>query len=169
MKYTAGLHSLAEIVSGPLEKGTRSTVNALLTLNVHARDVVAQLSRKELQVSDFEWQHLVRYYWERDENVVRCASTRLQYGYEYLGNTSRLVMTPLTDRCYTTLALAIKLCLGGAPAGPAGVGKTESVKDLSKAVGMQCVVISCSDQMDYLMTSKLFKGLAAAGCWCCFD
>jgi dynein heavy chain len=166
------LESLIKLVLGKLNKCDRVKVITLITVDVHNRDVVQSLIDKRIANSEaFAWQSQMRYAWtqETKDCTVSVADAKFHYSYEYVGNTGRLVITPLTDRCYITLTQALNLIMGGAPAGPAGTGKTETTKDLGRALGLPVYVFNCSEQMNVHSMKAIYKGLSATGSWGCFD
>ena len=166
------IEGLIRLVQGELTKGDRIKIITVITIDVHNRDVVQTLVQKRVESNlDFKWQSQLKFYWNaEDKNVhIRICDFSTLYSFEYVGNCGRLVITPLTDRCYVTLTVALRLMLGGAPAGPAGTGKTETTKDLARGLGLPCYVFNCSDQMNYQTMGDIFKGLTQVGAWGCFD
>jgi len=164
------INLLVSLIRGQLDRIHSITISNLITLEVHNKEVTNDLIQYRVDdLSAFEWIKQLRYYWEKTDCQVKSIQTSFPYGNEYLGNTEILVITPLTDKCYLTLMGALKLNMGGAPAGPAGTGKTESTKDLAKAIAKQCIVYNCSEETDFSIVAKFFKGLACCGSWICFD
>uniref|UniRef100_A0A2K6EEB1 Dynein axonemal heavy chain 9 n=1 Tax=Propithecus coquereli TaxID=379532 RepID=A0A2K6EEB1_PROCO len=171
-KQVAQLKTLITMLIGQLSKGDRQKIMTICTIDVHARDVVAKMiTQKVDNAQAFLWLSQLRHRW--DDEVKHCfaniCDAQFLYSYEYLGNTPRLVITPLTDRCYITLTQSLHLTMSGAPAGPAGTGKTETTKDLGRALGVMVYVFNCSEQMDYKSCGNIYKGLAQTGAWGCFD
>nr|XP_057927446.1 dynein axonemal heavy chain 10-like isoform X3 [Doryrhamphus excisus] len=174
--YATKMHQqideLVTRIMQPMKKNDRRKINTVLIIDVHARDIVDSFVLNSItDAKEFEWESQLRFYWvqEEDNLAVRQCSAVFSYGYEYMGLNGRLVITPLTDRIYLTITQALSMFLGGAPAGPAGTGKTESTKDLAKALGLLCVVTNCGEGMDYMAVGKILSGLAQCGAWGCFD
>ncbi|XP_037911922.1 dynein beta chain, ciliary-like [Hermetia illucens] len=166
------LNALILLLLGDLTPGDRQKIMTICTIDVHSRDVVAKMIAQRVeQASSFQWQSQLRHRWDvkADNCFANICDAEFLYDYEYLGNTPRLVITPLTDRCYITLTQSLHLVMGGAPAGPAGTGKTETTKDLGRALGIMVYVFNCSEQMDYKSCGNIHKGLAQTGAWGCFD
>ncbi|XP_022817840.1 dynein beta chain, ciliary-like [Spodoptera litura] len=171
-KQIAQLNALIVLLLGDLTVGDRQKIMTICTIDVHSRDVVAKLIVAKVESSTaFQWQSQLRHRW--DYSIGHCfaniCDAQFMYDYEYLGNTPRLVITPLTDRCYITLTQSLHLVMGSAPAGPAGTGKTETTKDLGRALGIMVYVFNCSEQMDYKSCGNIYKGLCQTGAWGCFD
>ena len=104
--YKDQLQKLIAKIRGQLTKLERMVIVALVTTDVHARDILEELLEREVKdVNDFLWQQQLRYYWSPDiDNCnIKHSDAVVLYGYEYMGATSRLVITPLTDRCWLTL------------------------------------------------------------------
>jgi dynein heavy chain len=163
---------VTEIRRAEISNQMRKKINTLIIIDVHAKDIIDRFVRDSiLDAREFAWESQLRFYWDRtnDDMIIRQCTGSFEYGYEYMGLNGRLVITPLTDRCYMTLTQALTFHMGGAPAGPAGTGKTETVKDLAKCLANPCMVTNCGEGLDYRAMGSIFSGLVQSGAWGCFD
>lgn len=175
-KMIGFLAFMAEEVLTNLKKLTRKRYEQMITELVHKRDVTRKMGfYKDMDIKDFKWCYYMRYYLEAGESdrqkrvKVRMGNSEFVYGHEYLGITDKLVQTPLTDKCYFTLTQAMHLRMGGAPFGPAGTGKTESVKALGCNLGRFVLVFNCDENFNDNAMGRIFIGLCQVGAWGCFD
>ncbi|KAM7195585.1 Dynein heavy chain, N-terminal region 1 domain containing protein [Rhypophila sp. PSN 637] len=169
------LRLLADTVLGDLEVLMRKTCEQLITECVHQRDVIEKLIKHNATSNThYMWLLQMRYVYSPEGDFlqrlhIKMANARLNYGFEYLGVPERLVRTPLTDRCFLTLTQALCQRLGGSPYGPAGTGKTESVKALGVQLGRFTLVFCCDDTFDFQAMGRIFLGICQVGAWGCFD
>lgn len=150
---------------------TRLKLKALVLDIIHNMDVVEQLLKENVtSVNSWPWQKQLRFYLDERRNCkMRMSDAEFDYTYEYQGNAPKLVHTPLTDKCYLTLTQAMLHGFGGNPYGPAGTGKTESVKALGQAFARQVLVFNCDEGIDFKSMGRIFTGIVKCGAWGCFD
>jgi dynein heavy chain 1, cytosolic len=170
------LEMMANAVLQELPTDHRKKIEQLITELVHQRDVVRDLIAEGVSsATDFRWLYNLRYIYDpkaekiSEKLTVALSNAKFHYGFEYLGIGERLVQTPLTDRCYLTLTQALHFRMGGSPFGPAGTGKTESVKALGAALGRFVLVFNCDESFDFSAMGRLLAGLSQVGAWGCFD
>ncbi|CAG9772440.1 unnamed protein product [Ceutorhynchus assimilis] len=178
-KYKAQLNELSSLELNNTPDSTKSDESNVLELKLksllldtihHIRILEELLQKNVTKVTEWEWQKQLRYYTNSVGDVtVKMAKARINYSYEYLGNEQKLVRTPLTERCFLTLTQAMHLGLGGNPYGPAGTGKTESVKALGTILGRQVLVFNCDEGIDSNSMERILTGLVKTGAWGCFD
>ncbi|KAF4726288.1 Cytoplasmic dynein 2 heavy chain 1, partial [Perkinsus olseni] len=146
-------------------------VEGMIMDTIHNASVVEELVEKRVvNKEDWGWYKQLRFYSTHVGDVhVKMLACRQEYSFEYQGNSSKLVHTPLTDKCYMTLMHGLHLGYGGNPYGPAGTGKTESVKALGSWLGRQVLVFNCDEGIDYKSMTRIFVGLVRCGAWGCFD
>nr|CAD2185458.1 unnamed protein product [Meloidogyne enterolobii] len=146
-------------------------LKALVLDLIHHISILDQLvvAENNQSVICWTWRRQLRFYLVSGLVIVRHADHEFNYSYEYQGNAQKLVNTPLTDKCYLTLTHALAMGLGGNPYGPAGTGKTESVKALAGLLGRQVLVFNCDEGIDVNAISRIFVGLVQCGAWGCFD
>ncbi|XP_003378833.1 dynein heavy chain, cytoplasmic [Trichinella spiralis] len=154
----------------------RKKIEHLITEYVHKRGIMRYLKDCDVNSNQsFYWLKQMRFYLNADEVdpqkklTIRMANAHFHYGFEYLGIQEKLVQTPLTDRCFLTMTQALESRLGGSPFGPAGTGKTESVKALGNQLGRFVLVFNCDENFDFQAVGRIFIGLCQVGAWGCFD
>ncbi|XP_034944602.1 dynein heavy chain, cytoplasmic isoform X1 [Chelonus insularis] len=170
------LNILADSVLQEQPALRRKKLEHLINEFVHKRTVTRRLiANKVSNPKAFEWLCEMRFYFDPRQTevlqqlTIHMANAKFFYGFEYLGVQDRLVQTPLTDRCYLTMTQALEARLGGSPFGPAGTGKTESVKALGHQLGRFVLVFNCDETFDFQAMGRIFVGLCQVGAWGCFD
>jgi dynein heavy chain len=158
-------------------KNTRKTISNFITHHVHNREICIDLGKEdEINITDFIWQKVLRAYIEKDagdtsELRIKQLNAVFNYGYEYNGPNTRLVISGLTDRVWLTITQALSIKAGCSLGGPAGTGKTETTKDLARFLGYQCIVFNCSEQITFKILANIFCGLCLhrKGAFACLD
>lgn len=166
---------LKDAIRHNLSNLSRTKVENLMIEVIHKIDVMKSLSSKGCQtLNDYIWFEEQKFYMDNfntSKITVRIVHGNHQtnYGFEYLGVVKKLAYTPLLQSVYTLFAESLEQKLGGLLLGPAGTGKTESVKSLGYNLGRVVFVFCCDESFNVESVGRILLGIAQIGAWGCFD
>lgn len=155
---------------------SRLKYRALIIEIIHGVAVVTKLcgTSNELMVEHI-WNQTQKFYVREMEFEIQNKVALIQgglefsYGFCYIGVPERLIYTPTLEKCFSALGVALSQKYGGCLFGPAGTGKTETIKALSQNFGRMIFVFNCDDAFDFQAMTRLLSGIAQVGAWGCFD
>ncbi|CUM64243.1 uncharacterized protein PRCAT00001838001 [Priceomyces carsonii] len=166
-----GISSLTDML-------TRKKFEILMIESLHQLRIINSLIDAETkQDIDFIWNSQQLFYYDTNSTDVNCISRLIikqggcvfLYGFEYIGIPEKLAYTPLLDKCFLSMSQAIDQGFGGSMFGPAGTGKTETIKAFGHSLGRMVLVFCCDEAFDFLSMGRIFLGICQVGCWGCFD
>lgn len=169
-KYESFLKLLSVSVATELPLLRRLRIEALVVESVYQNDVIDELlGVKEL--NNFAWRLKLRYYLlnSKDSLLVRSTDTEHLYSFEYQGLQPGLVKNDVIKKAFIHYNECLTIKKGGCSFGPAGTGKTESVKEFARALGRPVLVFNCDEAFDYSAVSRILVGASSVGAVVCFD
>lgn len=172
--YISILDQYLEILAA--ERKTMISSESFIIEIIHQRNTLKRLKDANVKIiSDFLWISQQRFYYlpsisdPLKKLEVKQGMKKFIYGFEYFGVMERLVYTPLLENCFLAMTGALDQGLGGSPFGPAGTGKTETIKALGQNLGKMVLVFNCDESFDFQAMGRLLLGICQVGVWGCFD
>ena len=153
------VESIPTLTGLPLIKAQR-TASLLFRLSHLTETLLAAKSKTE---ASSIYQNLVKFYWRNGTIIARCNDDFVEYGYEYHGCHEHLIYTPGSAAGYPLAMASFNHMIMAMIAGPAGVGKTETVKDVALMLGKPCIVLNCSEDLTVHALDRVTRGIAYCG------
>eukprot|EP00371_Babesia_bovis_P002213 XP_001610860.1 cytoplasmic dynein heavy chain [Babesia bovis T2Bo] len=168
------LHILLNKMIDILSKPPQTYISQRKKMEKISIVLIYQLQKSKLlplqNLESWDWQRCIRYYINRKNDVELHIGHKVHiYGYEFMGVGPPMIITPLTETCLISISEAMDNCLIPNPQGPAGTGKTESIKVLAELCGHPFWIFNCSEGFDSISMERIFAGLCQMGAWGIFD
>ncbi|ANZ76269.1 BA75_02408T0 [Komagataella pastoris] len=172
--YSRMLTTVSTLVSGEINHILRRKLESVIIELLHQTKFISERTEREVSLSSPEWLLQQRFYFDSSSTtttqiIVKQGLSCFQYGYEYLGIPPRLVYTPLTHKAFISMTQSLDQKLSTSLVGPAGTGKTETVKALGNNLGRMVLVFNCDELFDFQAVNRILLGICRVGAWACFD